>query len=301
MRLIGVLNNEAAAQRFSDFLYVQGIETQIESEPGGAWAIWIHAEEEIEHSKQLLASYRANPADPAFHKTASAASTLREKAEQEQAAYRRKLHDRTTVFRSLTAYGLGPLTLALILICVAVFLLSGFGQRVRPIGGLFITEYIIVGGPLERLAGLSEILHGQVWRMVTPMFIHFGFIHIIFNLLWLRDLGGMIEGRQGTGQLAWLVLVIAAGSNLAQYAMSGPQFGGMSGVVYGLLGYVWIRGKFDPGSGLFLHPSTVTMMLIWFFVCFTGLFGPIANTVHAVGLGMGVAWGYFSSLTGPSR
>ena len=76
----------------------------------------------------------------------------------------------------------------------------------------------------------------------------------------------------------------------------GPVFGGMSGVVYGLLGYVWIRGKFDPGSGLYLHSYTVTMMIIWFVACLTGVLGPIANTAHAAGLVMGMAWGYLSSL-----
>jgi GlpG protein len=70
----------------------------------------------------------------------------------------------------------------------------------------------------------------------------------------------------------------------------------MSGVIYGLLGYVWLRGKFDPASGLFLHPSTVTMMIIWFFACFTRWLGPIGNWAHAAGLVMGMAWGYLSSL-----
>jgi GlpG protein len=74
------------------------------------------------------------------------------------------------------------------------------------------------------------------------------------------------------------------------------MFGGMSGVVYGLLGYVWIRGKFDPGSGLYLHPTTVIMMILWFLACFTPLVPNVANAVHTVGFGMGIAWGYLSSL-----
>jgi GlpG protein len=89
---------------------------------------------------------------------------------------------------------------------------------------------------------------------------------------------------------------LAVFPNLAQFYMHGPMFGGMSGVVYGLLGYIWIRGKMDPGSGLYLHPSTVWMMIIWFVLCVAGLFGAIANTVHAVGLGLGMAWGFLSSL-----
>jgi len=92
-----------------------------------------------------------------------------------------------------------------------------------------------------------------------------------------------------------MVLAIAIPSNLAQYAVSGPTFGGMSGVVYGLLGYIWIRGKFDPGAGLRLHPSTVTMMIAWYFLCWTGWVGPVANTIHTVGLLIGMGWGWLAA------
>ena len=115
-------------------------------------------------------------------------------------------------------------------------------------------------------------------------------------MLWLRDLGSMIEGRQSTRQLALLVVLMGVCSNVAQYFASGPMFGGMSGVVYGLLGYIWIRGKFDPGSGLFLHQTTVVMMLVWYVLCLMNLLGNIANTAHTVGLFMGMGWGYLASL-----
>jgi GlpG protein len=92
-----------------------------------------------------------------------------------------------------------------------------------------------------------------------------------------------------------LVLVIAAASNMGQFLMSGPLFGGMSGVVYGLLGYTWIRGKYDPSSGLFVHPQTVTLMIVWFFVCLVGLVGHVANTAHGVGFAVGITWGFISA------
>jgi GlpG protein len=127
------------------------------------------------------------------------------------------------------------------------------------------------------------------------MFLHFGIIHILFNMLWLRDLGSIIEAHKGWWVLLLLAFVIAAVSNVAQFLMSGPLFGGMSGVVYGLLGYVWMQGKFNPASNLRLQSQTVRLMIIWFFVCLTGLIGPIANTAHAVGAVMGIAWGYMTA------
>ena len=69
--------------------------------------------------------------------------------------------------------------------------------------------------------------------------------------------------------------------------MSGPAFGGMSGVVYGLFGYLWIKTKFDPRSGFYLDPNLTMWFLIWFVLCMTGAVGPIANWAHGVGLAAG--------------
>jgi GlpG protein len=177
----------------------------------------------------------------------------------------------------------------LIVASVAVTLLADFGKKdqfVRPFTITQLQNYVYG----ER--DLPEIRQGQIWRLFTPMFLHFHILHILFNMLWLRDLGSMVEARKNAWMLLVLVLVIAGVSNLAQYVVDGPAFGGMSGVVYGLLGYVWMQGRFDPASKLSLQPQTVTFMIVWFFLCFTGLVGNVANTVHAVGLSVGIAWGF---------
>jgi hypothetical protein len=70
---------------------------------------------------------------------------------------------------------------------------------------------------------------------------------------------------------------------------------GVDKVHQGMLGYVWMQGKFNPASNLRLQSQTVRLMIIWFFVCLTGLIGPIANTAHAVGAVMGIAWGYITA------
>ena len=63
---------------------------------------------------------------------------------------------------------------------------------------------------------------------------------------------------------------------------------GMSGVVFGLFGYVWMKSKFFPQEGFFIHPNTVVLMVLWFFLCMTPMIGGIANYAHSFGLVMGM-------------
>jgi len=296
MRLIGHLTDEKAARAFADYLYVQGIENQLEQDKYDGWGIWISDEDKIGRATDLLTAFRQNPSDPKYTKEAKGAAELRAQEQKDQESYRKRLRSRRQLFRPLTAYGFGPLTFAMIVVSVVVFFLSRFAENLEAIKALFISTHFAATRSLSWDGLPPEIRHGEVWRLITPIFIHMGILHILFNMLWLRDLGSMVEGRQSSIHLLILTLVIAACSNLAQYFVSGPIFGGMSGVVYGLLGYVWIRGKFDPASGLYLHPYNVVMMLVWFFACLVNIIPHVANTAHAVGLGIGIAWGYLSSL-----
>ena len=90
----------------------------------------------------------------------------------------------------------------------------------------------------------------------------FGILHIPFNMFWLRDLGTLIEVRHRSRAFLALVIAIAIGSNLLQYAVKGPFFVGMSGVVYGLLGYIWVQGKMNPAFGFELNSQTLMFMMI---------------------------------------
>ena len=296
MRLIGHLPNETSATTFSDYLYVQGITNEVEAEKDG-WAIWIHSEDECPKAKELLAAFLGNPADPRYRKRAAQARDLRaQAAEKEEDEEEQRVLDRNQVFRATMPYGVGMLTVVLIGLSLAVQLMRDGGYDESVHRELLITSVQIEGDSVRVAKGLPEIARGEFWRLFTPVLVHGGWVHLLLNMMWLLDLGSMIEGRQSTGRLGLLVLVIGVLSNLGQYYATGnPLFYGMSGVVYGLLGYVWMKGKFDPGSGLYLHPHTVAMMLIWFVVCLTGYVGHIANTAHAVGLGLGVLWGFLAS------
>jgi GlpG protein len=294
MRLIGHLQDETQAKRFSDFLYAEGIENQVQQVSGVRWEIWVLDEGHIDTAESLFSQFRQRPDDPVFIKAAHAATKKKDRDQKEQVAKRPRLIDGRTIFYK-PPVPLGVLSITLIAISVSVTLLTNLGHNDRLIQPLSITQYWHEADYVVWDSGLPEVRHGQVWRLFTPMFLHFGVLHLLFNMLWLRDLGSMIEAHKGSWMLLILVLVIAAVSNVAQYLVSGPTFGGMSGVVYGLLGYIWMQGKFNRASNLSLQKQTVTLMIVWFFVCLSGLMGPIANTAHAVGAGLGIAWGYVAA------
>ncbi len=297
MRLIGHLETETAATQFSDYLLAEGFMNHLEPQPPEGWAIWVEEEDKLADAAERLKRFRANPSAAEFRNRSAVAKALRAEHRKEQQAYAKQVRTRGDLFRPLAAFGLGPLTFLLMMGSVVVFLLSRFGTDNARIMPLFMSNFMQDENYIRFVRNLPEIRHGQLWRLVTPIFIHGNILHIFFNLLWLRDLGSMIEARQGSLYLALLVLVLAVGSNLGQFYYAGPAFGGMSGVIYGLLGYVWLRGRFDPGSGLFLHQSTVTLMIIWFVLCWSGLLGAtIANMAHTVGLLMGLAWGSLAAV-----
>jgi GlpG protein len=112
----------------------------------------------------------------------------------------------------------------------------------------------------------------------------------------LQQAGTVIEYRRGTKTLAVLVLLAAVASNVGQYIYSlnferfTVPFGGMSGVVYALFGYIWMKGRVQPEDGLILHPNSVRLMLLWLLLGFTG-FGQMANGAHVVGLIVGILFG----------
>ncbi len=295
MRPIGAIQNEILALRFGGFLASRGIDNQVDNNARGAWEVWILDDDNIEQAKSLLNRFHQNPDDPAYAEAAKTTVRPQRKEEDEQTPRRHRVIDASAVFY-VPPVILGRVSMVLIAISVLVTLLTTYGgdHRLRQI--LSIAEFSMpLSGATAPQQWLAEVRQGQVWRLFTPMFLHFGILHILFNMLWLRDLGSMIEARRGPWMLLMLTLILAGTSNLAQYAVTGPSFGGMSGVVYGLLGYIWMQGKYNPASGLSLHPQTVTLMLAWFFLCLSGLMGPIANTAHAVGLAVGTTWGFLAA------
>lgn len=294
MRLIGYVPSETNATAFSDFLCVEGINNQVEADKEG-WAIWIHSEDEWQKAKDLLGAFLANPRDPRFAGKSARAREIREKTVAEAEDAEKRTFDRKAVFRATTGYSVGALTAVLVFLCAALTVLAWMGHKERIYNELLMTKVMVVEGGAKWVKGLPEIRSGEFWRLIMPAFIHTQFLHLLFNLLLLLDLGSMVESRLGTGRLGLMVILFAIASNLAQYFAEGPFFHGFSGVNYGLFGYIWARGRLDPKSGLYLHPHSVAMLVVWFFLCLVNLIPNVANMAHAAGLGLGLLWGFAAS------
>ena len=252
MRLIGHLPSETNATAFSDFLCVEGIKNEVEAD-GEAWAIWIHSEDEWLKAKELMASFLVNPRDARFTEKSKRAQELRRKAVAEAEEVEKRTFDRKAVFRSTRTYNVGALTMLMISLCVGLTVLAWAGYKEQIYNGLLMTKIMIVDDlRVQWVTGLPEIRSGELWRLLMPAFIHTDFLHLLFNLMLLADLGSMVEARLGTRWLGLKVLLFAVVSNLAQYFTDGPYFHGFSGVNYGLFGYIWARAaRWTRGRGCF--------------------------------------------------
>ena len=301
MRPVGTLNDGALARRFGDYLVTLGIANRVDPSREG-WTVWIVDENDVERAKGEYGPFTANPSDPRYDRASDAERIRRDEAREDEERTRRITSPRqewTGQTQSL-AGGLSrmplrasPVTLVLIGACIGVALATMAGEKDN--GGLMTALYIAPVRFVDSRVlwdGLSAIHSGEVWRLVSPILLHFGIFHILFNMWWLRDFGMMIEPAKGSLKFTGLVLVTAVVSNLAQYAWGGPYFGGMSGVLYGLFGYIWMRHRFAPWEGLTVSKSTVVVLVVWLFLCMTGWMGPIGNASHVSGLVTGMAIGY---------
>lgn len=294
MRQIGMLESESKANRFASFLVTEGVAAHAEQEDGG-WMIWVRDENHVEQAKEALDNFRKKPNHPAYEGVEQQAEAIaRREAEQREAARKNMVQMREHWGRRGTARR-APLVFVLIGLSIFATLWTDRGRQpaadvLRFVGPAPATATPAVNSVLRDVAG------GQLWRLVTPVFVHLSLWHLLFNMYWLYKFGVQIEDRRGTVTLGLLVLAIAILSNVAQAVIESPYFFGMSGVGFGLFGYIWIKTTFEPQLGLFVDRTTAVIFMIWFFLCLSGIVGPIANTAHGAGLAVGAAVAYAPQL-----
>jgi GlpG protein len=180
-----------------------------------------------------------------------------------------------------------PVTIALIALSILATLASGLPGLSGLTRLLYFSEYL--GG------NFPEIVHGQIWRLVTPIFLHGGIWHLLFNMMWIYQLGGAMEIHEGSRFLLLFTVLISILVNSAEYLATGPLFIGMSGVVYAMLGYAWIMSRHQYNSPYELGPGTTFIMMAWLVLCLVGVIPGVANTQHVIGLLLGGLLGLYRS------
>ena len=297
MRHIGFITSQQDADRFSDYLYSQGIPAQVEAEEG-RFAIWVRDEDAVARSRTSLAEFQADPEADKYIAAVAEASRLRAEAVHRQQESRRTTVDVRREVWNRPATQRMPITIGMIVVCVIIALLTQFGDAGRDVGtreagiGAQLYRALVFRDPLAGGDGWTSIRQGQLWRLLTPAFLHLGVVHLAFNMWCLYFFGGQIEVRRSWLLMLFILVATAVAGNIAQCFFHGPGFGGMSGAIYGLFGYVLVRQKIAPEEQLRVSSQNIFILLVWLVMGFTGALGAIANQAHLFGLLMGLAIAY---------
>jgi GlpG protein len=290
--MLGTWPNRQEAGYFWGYLQCQGIESHIDAEDDGV-VIWVEKDDDLPRAKQFWTEFQANPQAEQFQvdvkailKSKAKPKTSRVKNVRMQDVWYKQMHGSPPV-----------VTAILIALSIIISLVTEFGHNMERVGHkVFISEYethsIAHPQPTveERLKfGLMEVRQGEVWRLVSPIFLHLSPLHLIFNMFWMYSLGRYMESQLGPVKFALFVLGAGVFSNLLQFYWAGPAFGGMSGVVYAIFGYIWLSGYLRI-SAFQLDDIYVTMFFIWLMLGLFGMVAHVAHGAHLGGMAFGLAW-----------
>jgi len=251
------------AQAFSDYLTKLNISNTIEKSEFDYQIVIIHAAQ-YPLAETELALFLADP-------NASKYLSASWESGETEAASGSLFPANGAMFSQIKQHG-GLVTHSILLLCIVVYSMLMLHFFPSLLNALFF----FADQPFNLL---------ESWRFITPAFLHFSFLHIAFNLLWWWQLAGLIEMQQGKQRLIPLFLFSAVTSNVAQFFLVGPNFGGLSGVVYGLVGYCWLYGKLNARSKVQLPNNLFLFLLGWLVLGFLDILpANIANYAHLVGL-----------------
>ena len=172
------------------------------------------------------------------------------------------------------------------IIALAIFLtlFTNFGLN------NFLEPLLFIKTNLNSSFENTYLINNEWWRLITPTFLHFSITHLVFNCLWIYILGSRIEKLDGLSIFLFIFILTGILSNAGQFFWTQQYlFGGLSGAVYGLLGYCFIIELDGRHSRYGLPEALYLFMFIWLLVGFTGVlsffgFGNVANTAHLVGM-----------------
>lgn len=240
MRQLETFSAEAEARTLADAMYADGIETTVSTSRDGGHALWVHDDARLDDARALLALFRASPGDPKFAESVKVAKDRRRDAERKDREAQKRIARarRATEPRS----GMGMASLFFVLASVGVF---AMGQLMDASGLIGALAFV---GP-DATSTFDSIARGEVWRLVTPMFITHSAFNLFFASLFFLSLGSLFEQRHRSRAMIGLALVSTAVANVFVAYMVGP--GGvysMNAVNAAIIAYLYVRHRIEPTS-----------------------------------------------------
>lgn len=200
-----------------------------------------------------------------------------------------------------------PATWAIIGANVAVFALMAYAAgSVDPASFRYQEALINFGAKID-----SAIGAGEYWRLVTPMFLHIGAVHLFVNMYSLYVLGPQVERLFGTSRFVVMYVLSGIGGVLGSYgldrAFSSAESvsAGASGALFGLMGILLVFGlrRRDelPGifKNLFSPRAFMPVLLLNLFITFA--IPNIDKGAHVGGLAVGAALGVLVPFARPGE
>ncbi len=182
----------------------------------------------------------------------------------------------------ITAVSIGLYVVSLLIDPSAIFQMQGMLGFLSPSG-----EALNNLG----MTGTFAMARGRWWTLITAIYLHGGVLHILFNMLWLRQLGHMVEHLYGTAR-SFLVFTLAGVTGFLASDLAGIPFTiGASGSIFGLLGALVYYGRKRGGSfGAAIYRQVGTWTIVLFIFGF--LMPAVNNLAHAGGFAGGVLGAY---------
>ena len=308
MRHLTTITGKSKAESFVAYLLTLDISTHVEpTVDQNEWDIWVRDEDRLEIAKQESQQFLASPDDTKYRQAVDQAKVILKEKKQKSSERQKNIQfPPSRMNPDLFGGSLPPLTLTLIILCVFLSLVSTFSNPgpENLLGNFVMKQLMFVDMGLYKLNGdaAASLKQGELWRILTPAFLHGHPIHLLINMLSLASLGRLTERLEGIGRFAMIILIIAIGSHLLQGLMpikwfGSPNFVGISGVVFGLLGYMGMKTTLRPDLGFQLPRQVYIMTALILVFGFSGGMQDfqMANLAHLGGLISGVAIGFVMS------
>ncbi|WCK53373.1 rhomboid family intramembrane serine protease [Aneurinibacillus sp. Ricciae_BoGa-3] len=171
-------------------------------------------------------------------------------------------------------YGKPHVTYGLLFIIITVFVLMEFA------GGSQNPDVLIRFGAKEN----ARIVAGEWWRLITPMFLHIGFMHILLNGFALWQLGTAVEQIYGSYRFLFIYMLAGIAGAVASFVFSTSLSAGASGAIFGLFGALLYFGT--QNKVLFFRTmgrNVIVVLLVNLVFGFVSI-GMIDNYAHLGGL-----------------